>query len=91
MAATFEQGLQSQLDADDTLRRSAFGRRAARVLALPPSNLRRAKVLARMESHATAHIGKPVADWNKVGATDWTKIIELLVKILPLILSLFGL
>ena len=90
MPMTFEQGLQAQLDADPTFAKSATGRRMARVLALPANNQRRAKILKRMESHAEAHMGKPVSDWSKVGAFDWKSILDLLAKILPLILALFG-
>lgn len=87
----FENVLAGQLAADPDLRKSAFGRRVSRVLALPKSNLRRAKVLARMESHAIAHLGKTPSDWSRVSAPDWQGIFALLMKILPLILALFGL
>lgn len=90
MAMTFEQGLQAQLDSDDSLRQSAFGKRARRVLDLPLSNPRRKRVLARMEDHARVHIGYQGKDWSTVKAVDWKSIIELLIKLLPIILALFG-
>lgn len=92
MSMNFEAALQSRLDNDAALRKSITGKRIARILALPESNKRRARILARMEDHAAAQIGKAgqAVDWGKVKAVDWTAIIDLLVKILPLLLALFG-
>ncbi len=80
----FEQRLQSELDNDLAFRRSAGGRRVANVLNMNPR--RKARVLARMEAHAVAHLGKTPADWKRVSAIDLKGILELLAKILPLLL-----
>lgn len=92
MALSFDEALQYQLDEDPKLKKSAFGRRAMRVLNLPESNPRRRKVLARMENHARVHLGKSPTqrvDWGKVSAFDWSTIIQLLMLLLPLLIDLF--
>lgn len=94
MLSTFEERLQSQIDTDATFRKSTTGKRIARILALPASNKRRGRVLERMEDHAAAHLGRSgivKPNWNTVKAVDWQSVLELLAKILPLLLTLFGL
>lgn len=89
---TFEQRLQAELDAGRIDRRSAFGRRVTRVLNSTNAN-RKARVLGRMEEHAIVHLGgDPNAelDWSQVKTADWKSIIDLLIKLLPLIMALFG-
>lgn len=88
--ATFEQGLQAQLDADASLRKSAFGKRARNVLEMPANSPRRRRILARMERHARVQLGKSEdANVNWAAASiDWKMIIELLIKLLPLLLMI---
>jgi hypothetical protein len=88
----FEQRLSAQLATDPAFRKSTTGKRIARILALPESNKRRGRVLARMEDHAAAQIGRAgqAVNWGSVKAVDWQSVLELLIKILPLLLSLFG-
>lgn len=90
MAMNYEEGLQAQLDADPQMRKSAFGRRAARVMNCKNAS-RKAKALARMEAHSRAHVGFQGSDWSKVSAPDWKSIIQMLMSLMPLILALFGL
>lgn len=82
----FEQRLQAELDSNPTFRRSATGKRAASVLAMPAR--RKARVLARMESHAKTQIGKEGQDvnWGRVSALNWESVLEFLKAILPLLL-----
>lgn len=81
---TFEGRITAQLE-DKAFRNSATGKRLKKVLAMPTK--RKERILARMERHALAHLGKDsVADWSKVGALDWKTIIQLLIKLLPLLL-----
>lgn len=88
---TFEEALQTKLDSDPALRRSANGKRIQKLLDLPPNNRRRLRAIDRMEEHARVHIGFKGSDWGKVKAPDWASLFELFMKLLPLILALFGL
>lgn len=83
---TFEDGLKENVDPN-----TPFGRRVKKILALPKSDKRRGRVLARMEKHTRVHLGLtgPV-NWN-AASIDWQTIIDLLIKLLPLIIALFGL
>lgn len=88
--ATFEQGLQAQLDADASLRKSAFGKRAREVLSWPVGDKRRKRILARMERHARVQLGKSDdanVNWAEA-SVDWKTIIQILIKLLPLLLML---
>ena len=89
--ATFEQGLQAQLDSGAIDPKSAFGRRVKRVLNCPfPA--RKDRVLERMESHARVHLGYSAdKKVNWAGASiDWKSLLELFMQLLPLLLALFG-
>lgn len=87
----FEQALQSKLDDGVIDRQSAFGRRVSRVL--KSSGPRKERALARMESHSRTHLGLSATESVNWGAKtiDWQSIFTLLMKIMPLILALFGL
>jgi hypothetical protein len=85
----FASNLQAQLEADPDLKRR--GRRLLKVLQEPDSP-RKARIVARMEAHARAHLemmGMEAIDWS---AIDWKSIIEGLLKVLlallPLLLAL---
>ena len=86
---TFETGLREAILAKPKL--TARERRILAVIDAPPSK-RKERRLARMENHARAAMNiapnKAEVDW---GSFDWSKILtmilELLIKLLPLILA----
>ena len=88
----FETRLAAELAGNQTFAKSLTGRRATRILSLPDGNARRKRALKRMEGDANTLLERSGGDWSKsaVGALDWAKVLELLVKLLPLILMLFG-
>ena len=89
--ATYEAGLQAQLDNGTLDPKSATGKRVRRVLSCNNVN-RKNRALARMEAHSRVHMGisadKPV-NWT-AGTIDWPSILKMLMTLLPLILALFG-
>lgn len=84
----FQDQIMNQVNSDDSLKNSMFGKRLRRVAQLP--NSRRERVFARMEDHARATTGFTGKDWSTVKAVDWNKIIQVLMTLLPIILKLLG-
>lgn len=86
---TFEIGLRDHLLAQAKL--SAGEWRLLKWLTEEPRNARqrsrRARQLARYEERVRDRLNQPVGaiDWSKI---DWQKIIDFIIKILPLILAL---
>ncbi len=88
MDVAFVSNLKAQLEADPD--RSRRGEKILKIINSPDSP-RRTRRLKRMEAHARAAAGggkdHKVIDWSKV---DWAKvidkIIEIILKFLPLIL-----
>ena len=83
--AKYALGLQAQLDINPNARLQAI---------LDDTNTRRKnRRLARMEAHSRAHNGitsDEDVDWMPTNKKiDWAGIIQLILKILPLILALF--
>ena len=62
-------------------------RRLRRALDLPKNSARRKRRLAMMQMRAREELGRPTGkiDWSKV---DWAKLLELFLKLLPLILAI---
>lgn len=87
--ATFEVALRDHLLSKAKL--AAGERRLLKWLAEEPKNARqrsrRARQLARYEERVRDRLNQPVGaiDWSKI---DWQKIIDFIIKILPLILAL---
>ncbi len=87
----FEEALRGQLT-DPKVAKSATGRRIKRILNLDEDDPRRQRVLDRMEAHARVHMGvshTQAVNWSSK-AIDWSTILDLFTKLLPLILALFG-
>jgi len=93
MAITkFEDALRGHLEAHPQLKKKAGGRRIQRILNLPESNDRRARVLARMESEARLHAGLKQTgkvDWA-TAAPDFNTIFEFLMEIVQALMKIFG-
>lgn len=87
---TFEEGLKAKLASDSDFASSEAGQRIADILSMRKSK-RRDRILARMEAYSRAHTEFNGSDWSKVKAVDWSKILQLLTTLLPLILKIFGL
>lgn len=97
MGTDFASNLKANLEAKGDLRR-----RGRRILAIinGPDSPHKARLLARMEDHARAHLGlaaahtvptdMPGTDWSKItidwSKIDWAKIIDGLLKLLLAIL-----
>lgn len=92
--SNFAESLQQQLESTPHLRRR--GQKILEVLKSPRS-ARKDRIIRRLERHATAALDEKVVakaggvegiDWSKI---DWQKflsqILELLLKLLPLILG----
>ena len=88
---SFEQALQAKLDTDPNFRRTLSGRRLMRVMNAPVG--RKERVLLRMEEHSRVHLGMKATgevNWS-APAINWTDLLAFLVKILPIIMAMFGL
>ena len=82
----FDLGLQAALEATPSLSRR--GKRILAILNAKPSK-RRNRQLDRMERHARAALGVDKIDWTKINwAGVITMILEVLLKLLPLILAI---
>ena len=86
----FDEHLYEQVnDMPHSLRRT----RLLRVLELPEGNPRRQRVLSHLETSAKAHLGHEhddQVDWS-AAAIDWNGLLAFIMKIMPMILALFGL
>lgn len=81
----FKDALQARLDANSSLKRSAFGKGLTTVIG-------HRLAIKRMERVAKVHLGydaNDTVDWS-VGM-NWTSLLAFLKEILPLIMALFGL
>lgn len=91
ISANLDEALYAQLYALPTW--TLRHHRLAHILELPQDDLRRQRALTYIEHRLRDQIGlsqDAVVDWS-TQAVDWTTIIDLLIKLLPLILALFGL
>lgn len=92
----FETGLVAQLSmkdaASDTAEFAVFRQDITAHVLNSPHPIRKALVLSILEHRSRHAVGLPefgAVDWS-VGTINWATIFALLMKILPIILALFG-